>query len=839
MDSFQLQEGAYRLIFESLPGLYLILLPDFRIAAVSDSYLQATKTKRDEILGRKIFDVFPDNPSDPDATGVRNLRDSLESVLKNKIPDAMAVQKYDVRRPESEGGGFEEKYWSPMNSPLFDDKGEIIFIIHRAEEVTEFVRLKQAGKEQDKAAEELRNLTSSMETEIYQRAQEIQTSNKKLLRLNEEAIQRENELKQVYQKLFDMDRIKTRFFTNLSHELRTPLTLILGPVRTLLKGENVDPSKRSLLETIERNAYTLLKHVNDLLDVSKLEAGKIKLEYSNVILSDLILSLAAHFDSVVEERGLEFRLEIEKDCKIQIDASKIERVLLNLFSNAFKFVPNGGKILCSLRTEGAYALLSVADNGPGVPPELRELIFEKFRQGEEGDARSHGGTGLGLAIVKEFVGLHKGSVWVAKSSLGGAEFTVKLPLQTSAAAELIRERKNDPKENDPALKAALHEAELIRKKADEETHVSFANRPKILIVEDNREMRAYISNTLSRDFNIVTAFDGQQGLEAAIREQPDVIVTDLMMPVLSGDRMVKEIRKVPRLANVPILFLSAKADQDLRIRLLEEGAQDYLIKPFASEELSAKVNNFIILRKLIESLEIANKDLEAFSYSVSHDLRAPIRGIEGFIQILLEDYGKTFEPEALRLLDVIRKSAALMNKLVQDLLHFHKYARLDPSNSVIDMELMARETAEAVMEEYPGKNFSIEVEPLPLAYGDRAAIKQVWVNLISNAVKYSSTKEDPRIRISCSTNDGYNTYTVRDNGVGFENKYSNRLFKVFQRLHVQEDFEGTGVGLAIVARIIQRHGGKVYAEGETDRGSSFFFSLPISAENVQNERSLS
>lgn len=834
MDSFHLQEGAYRLIFESLPGLYLILLPDFRIAAVSDSYLQATKTKRDEILGRGIFDVFPDNPSDPHANGVGNLRDSLETVLKTKIPDAMAVQKYDVRRPESEGGGFEEKYWSPMNSPLFDDKGEIIFIIHRAEEVTEFVRLKQAGNERDKTAEELRNLTASMETEIYQRAQEIQSSNKKLLRFNEEAIQRENELKQVYQKLFDVDRLKTQFFTNVSHELRTPLTLILGPVRTLLKRSGVDPSERSLLETIERNSYTLLKHVNDLLDVSKLEAGKMELEYSNANLSKLILSLTANFDSVVAERGLEFLLDVEKDCKAQIDTAKIERVVLNLVSNAFKFAPNGGKILCSLRSDEVYATISISDNGPGVRPELWELIFEKFRQGEEGDTRSHGGTGLGLAIVKEFVELHKGTVGVATSPLGGAEFTVKLPLKTSLAPDRIRENPENPRENDPALYAALHESELIRKNT--ETTISFANRPKILIVEDNREMRAYIANTLASDFNIITAYDGQQGLETAIREQPDVIVTDLMMPVLSGDRMVKEIRKIPRLADVPVLFLSAKADQNLRIKLLEEGAQDYLIKPFAPEELSARVNNFIILRKTIENLETANKDLEAFSYSVSHDLRAPIRGIEGFIQILLEDYGATMEPEALRLLNVVQKSAALMNKLVQDLLHFHRYARLDPSNSKIDMEVMAREAADAAVEEYPQKRFSIEVDPLPPAYGDRAAIKQVWVNLVSNAVKYSSTREEPKIRIGCSPNGTYNKYSVEDNGVGFDNKYANRLFKVFQRLHLQEDFEGTGVGLAIVARIVQRHGGQVYAEGETNRGSIFSFSLPKAAEETQNER---
>ncbi|EQA69623.1 PAS domain protein [Leptospira noguchii serovar Panama str. CZ214] len=165
INSIDLKHNEYRLIFESLPGLYLILFPDLRIAAVSDSYLKATNTKRDEILGRGIFEVFPDNPSDPNADGVGNLYASLAFVLKEKIPNTMAVQKYDVRRPESEE--FEEKYWSPMNSPILNEKREVIYIVHRAEEVTEFVQLKNKGKEQNKITEELKNLTVSMETEIY------------------------------------------------------------------------------------------------------------------------------------------------------------------------------------------------------------------------------------------------------------------------------------------------------------------------------------------------------------------------------------------------------------------------------------------------------------------------------------------------------------------------------------------------------------------------------------------------------------------------------------------------------------------------------------------------
>lgn len=833
--SVDLELGEYRLIFESLSGLYLILLPDFRIAAVTDAYLQATKTKRNEIVGKGIFEVFPDNPSDPNADGVSNLRASLNIVLKDKIPNTMAVQKYDVRRPESEGGGFEEKYWSPMNSPLLNKKGEVLYIIHRAEEVTEFVRLKNMGTEQNKVTEELRTLTATMETEIYQRAQEIQKSNKDLLRLNEELTQRENEIQEVYKRLFEMDQLKSQFFANVSHELRTPLTLIIGPTRTMLKDQRLSGTQRTFLETIERNSYTLLKHVNDLLDLSKLEAGKMALEYSNADLAKLIQYIAAHFDSVAKERNIDLVLNIPESFPAQIDVSKVERIVLNLISNAFKFVPDSGKIHCSLKMEGALASIFVADSGPGVPERLREQIFEKFRQGEEGDSRSFGGTGLGLAIAKEFVNLHLGSIGVFDSLLGGALFKVQIPIY---APYQIEENKQaaEMEELTPALMSDIFELKKRRIETDESN--AFYNRPKVLIVEDNSEMRKYIFDTLSSEFNLVVASDGKQGLEKALREKPDIIVTDIMMPILSGDQMVREIRKNPELEGTYILFLSAKSDQNFRVKLLQEGAQDYLIKPFTPEELIVRVRNFAMLKKSIETLETANKDMESFSYSVSHDLRAPIRGIEGFLNIIIEDFESSMDPEAVRLLKIVQKNVVYMNSLIQDLLNFHRVSKIEIVTRVVDMNNMVKEVIAVVLQNYSQKKYSVQVADLPNALADGAALKQVWMNLISNAAKYSSTKDQPVIKIGCKQVDGYNSYCVEDNGVGFNKAYSNRLFKVFQRLHTQEEFEGTGVGLAIVARIVQRHGGEVFAEGALNEGSKFSFTLPKLSENSKKENGI-
>lgn len=821
----------FQVLFEEITGLYLILNPDFTIAAVSNAYLQATMTQREAILGRGIFDVFPDNPSDPTASGVSNLRASLERVLHQRTADTMAVQKYDVQRPD--GSGFEERYWSPMNTPLLEN-GEVRYIIHRAEDVTEFMRLNQLRSEQEKLTVELQTRKGQMEAEIYQRAQELQQTNQRLRTVNDELVRREHEISQLYERLSQLDQLKTQLFANVSHELRTPLTLILGLTEKWLSTSELPSAQRRDLESVARNARILLKHVNDLLDVAKLDAGKMTADYAEVDLAKLVRQTASHFESPAQERHITYTVESPETLHVQVDYDKVQRILINLLSNALKFTPNGGAIRCTLQpseTQPAHAVITVCDSGVGIPEQARESVFERFFQVENSSTRRFGGTGLGLAITKDFVDLHGGTITVADAPEGGAAMTVKLPLTVPSSVSI----RNDVVEPDQTTLKML----LLR----EESHTAAGtleqppqkadHRPLILIVEDHRDMSQYIADVLSGSYRTERAFNGQQGLEKARSLHPTLILSDVMMPEVSGIEMVAQLRADPAFATVPIIMLTAKADDDLRIDLLRDGVQDYLLKPFSPQELRVRVGNLVALKqtqeRLLEhnaQLRTVNEELDAFSYSISHDLRAPIRHITSFAQIILEDYAARLDDEGSQYLRRMQQSAQHMNQLIEDLLAFSRMSRQPLRKERVNLNDMVAQVIQDLYSLQVNRRVEWVVQELPIGYADPHLLQQVLVNLLSNALKYTGKRAVARIEIGCQAAPNNNTYFIKDNGAGFDMKYVHKLFGVFQRLHGADQFEGTGVGLAIVRRIINRHGGQVWAEAAVDQGATFYFTLP-------------
>lgn len=434
-------------------------------------------------------------------------------------------------------------------------------------------------------------------------------------RVEAEVSRKNAELESLLERVRQLDQLKSDMFANVSHELRTPLALILGPTEELLEsGENLTDAQRRQLQVIRRNASALLKHVNDLLDLAKLDARRMDVQYTQVDLVALVSEQAEQFHALAPQRELRYVIATPESLPAVIDQEKTEKILQNLLSNAFKFTPPGGRVRCALeRTGRDRCLLEVQDSGPGVPVELRQLIFERFRQGQAGTTRNFGGTGLGLAISKEFVELLHGTITVTAAPGGGCLFQVELPLAPPPGTLPIG---FDTAVHAPPLSPSPIDG-VLAELAQPETHAAPGpgpgGAPRILVVEDNAEMRRFICEALRAEFLVEAAPDGASALDAAIAAPPDLVVTDLMLPRLGGDRLVEAMRSIPELADVPVLVLSAKDDAMLRARMLAGAVQDYVTKPFSAHELRARVRNLATMKR-------ARDDLRRELLSQSNDL---------------------------------------------------------------------------------------------------------------------------------------------------------------------------------------------------------------------------
>lgn len=607
-----MNDSDFQSLFEAAPGNYLVLDPDLQIVAVTEGYLAATMTSREAIVGRGIFEVFPDNPDDPSAEGVRNLRASLERVKAEVAPDAMPVQKYDIPRPESEGGGFEERYWSPLNAPVTDAGGRLRFIIHRVEDVTEFIRLRRTGAEQEQRTAELRQEAVAMEAEIFRRTQEVAGTSRALKEAN-------RELGRLYEGARELDAAKSRFFANLSHELRTPLTVILGNTERLLAA-GPDATSRALLDATFRNARSLLRHVNDILDVARLEASAMSVTYVRADLAALARAVVDGFATLAADRGLRLTVAAPETMTCDCDVRQVERILVNLVGNACKFVPAGGTVACSVGAEGEWAVICVRDDGPGIPPGSAERIFERFAQVEDPLVRRHEGTGLGLAIARELALLHGGELTLAEHGGPGTMFVLRLPVDAPTGTQVAE---------GPLEMVLSAETDLARADLDRSAPIATAATvpsgdpaaPLILVVEDSPELAAMLVGMLEERFRVVVAHDGQAGFQAVLEHNPDLVLTDIMMPAVSGVDLLRAIRGVAQFDSMPVVVLTAKEDDELKTALLHDGAQDFLSKPFNPAELMVRVANLIIMKRagdvLRRALDATHHDLESLARQMS------------------------------------------------------------------------------------------------------------------------------------------------------------------------------------------------------------------------------
>lgn len=682
--------------------------------------------------------------------------------------------------------------------------------------------------------------------------------------------------------LAEIDRAKTLFFSNISHEFRTPLTLLLGPMEDLLNDPASLENNRYRIGVAYRNALRMQKLVNTLLEFSRIEAGRLEGQFRRVDIGAFTLDLASTFRSAIEKAGMELIATAEPvHGEVYVDTDLWERIILNLISNAFKY-SHEGSITVHLRQAGEAVEVSVADTGVGIAEDQLEKIFDRFHRVENSGGRSLEGTGIGLAMVRELVRLHQGTIDVTSRVGEGSTFTVTIPVgaghlpadrivQLPMAA--IRARQSDAFVME-AMKWVPDEAgtdlvpsgewEVSGSEVLSDGEIRATESYRILLVDDNADMREYVQRLLAPQFTVIMAKDGEEALEKMLTYRPDLLLSDVMMPKMDGFALLKEIRATPEIQATPVILLSARAGEEAKIEGLEAGADDYLVKPFGGRELIARVESNIRiareraaalreytekleqsvrkrtqeLRRLNSSLEQSNEDLQQFAHVASHDLKEPVRKIRTFTGRLVDEYGAMLPDEGKVFLRKIQHATERMVTMIEGVLTYSILNSNGQTIMPVDLNEVF-DNIEADLEVAIGEaGATIRRDKLPTLEGAPVLLYQLFYNLVNNALKFSSGDGKPLIVISSRLSEGAGKriaeLMVEDNGIGFDQDQSGRIFEAFARLNSKDKFEGTGLGLALCKKIAERHHGSITATGVRGEGAVFVVRLPL----TQTERSI-
>jgi signal transduction histidine kinase len=840
-------ELDFRLLFEESPDVLLVLLPDaprFTMVAATQARWRATHSTP-ATLGRGLFEVFPDNPDDPGASGTSNLRASLERVLRTRQPDTMPVQKYDIRGPD---GNFEEKYWSPKNLPVLSATGEVRYILHRVEDVTDLVRASKLG-------DELRGRTRDMEREVLKRSHELEAAL--------------HELRQANGKLAELDVAKTAFFSNVSHEFRTPLTLMLGPLEDELAelAHTGSTTRRVRLDTAYRNCLRLLKLVNSLLDFSRIEAGRMQALYEPTDLAALTAELASNFCSAADRAGLTLTV----DCPplreaIYVDREMWEKIVLNLLSNALKHTFEGG-IAVRLNWLDDSAQLTVEDSGVGIAAAELPRVFDRFHRVKGAESRTHEGTGIGLALVQELVHLHSGTVRVESEVGRGTRFIVTLMAGSAhlPSDKVTNEVQVAATSRDAAayVQEALHWSaapidvtEAVQFPESARGPVPRVPKARVLLADDNADMRRYIARLLSDIYDVVAVADGQAALEAALAAPPDLVLSDVMMPRLDGFGLVRALRTDERTRTLPIILLSARAGEEAAVESLGTGADDYLVKPFSARELLARVRTHVDLareRRVWESeLERRVKERTAelrlaqqavlqqerltalgqMASGIAHDINNAIAPVTLYVESLLESdpdlssRARQYLPIVLRAIEDVASTVARMREF---------YRSREPQltllpvdlNSLIDQVIGLTRARWSDMPQQRGVTISVVRQlhgELPPVAGIESEIREALTNLIFNAV--DAMPEGGTLTLATRTVDGRASLEVGDDGIGMDEETRHRCLEPF---FTTKGERGTGLGLAMVYGFVRRHGAEIRIDSAPGQGTRMRILFPVSA----------
>ncbi len=625
---------------------------------------------------------------------------------------------------------------------------------------------------------------------------------------------------------------------------------------------------------MHQQALRLLKLINDLLDIAKLESGQLPHRCERVHVGDFVNALVESIGVIARQRNFTVTAHVSDGvATVETDRDKLEKICLNLLFNAFKFTPEFGRVHMGVRRAQDSLVFTIKDTGIGIPPERLPFIFERFWQEDSSTKRKHPGTGIGLALVKELTEAMGGHV-VAKSKLGqGTTILATIPMSPSVGAAISSsvEQETDSEATDTWL-SQLHRkaefspalgsgADLVVAGAHSKELVSVSaalplapnEAYTILLVDDDAGIRAYLAGELVQDYQVIEAFDGVNAVESAQRWEPDLILLDYMMPEMDGLEVCQALRSDPRTRMIPIMLLTARADERTRMAGLEAGANDVLIKPFSLVEFHARVRNLLRNRQLKKELEpekaiveeallrlretegqlVQSEKLAAvgqLSAAILHEINNPLNYSISALFALSKRLRRSSKLKGFghdELIDDLKDGLKRVSSIVSDLSDFthpDTGKRVDIRLSEA-LSVARRLVAQRLKDEEVELNDDLFEDCYLLA--NKNLLIQVFINIYQNACDAVSEQEEKRIDVSTEIDmaSGMVAIELRDNGPGIESKHLPRLFDPF--FTTKEVGKGTGLGLSICYRLIKDHGGDIIVSSALGVHTTFTVTLPL------------
>jgi signal transduction histidine kinase len=647
------------------------------------------------------------------------------------------------------------------------------------------------------------------------------------------------DLEEALRRLKELDRLKSRFFANISHELRTPLTLILAPIDELSSTVKSDHDAQQL-RVIRRNAERLLRLINDLLDLSKLDAGGLRLNLAEMDVRSVVTAVRENSLPAAHAKGIDFVLKMDQSSRlIQGDAHRLEIVFTNLVSNAIKFTPENGRVEVNVNDCANVVAIEVIDNGPGIPSEDLSRVFERFFQVGDTGRRRGEGVGIGLALAKELVDLHGGKISVESTEGEFTRFLVVLPFGSGhIRPEVIERRRQFEKSTldgrreedkgsqlEPLVSEEIDQVRLNSPNLKPEVHFDLGDvRPRILLVEDNDDVREFIGSLLADQCDLELAVDGADAINLLKKGPPDLVVSDVMMPRVSGTELCGFIKRDPVLHTVPVILLTARVGSEATLEAYAHGADDFVAKPFHPRVLLARIRAQLRLRRLgirlVEQEKLAA--VGTLAAGVLHEIRNPLNAILNASRVLTEN--ELFRETGGELLPVICEAAKRIEGIASAL---DTHAR--PAEPGRPKPYDVRDGIDATLRllEHRTRDTSIhrEYQTDRLAVAAAGPLNQVFMNLLDNSLR----AESRNIWISVELSGSMVRISVADDGPGIHPEDANRIFDPF--FTKRKDKSGTGLGLYLSRKIVIEQGGALWHEQRPGGGALFVVEVP-SIESV-------